>query len=74
MTAIESDPEVGSSSFALLIDEETGDKSKLNSTKRLLTKQKHFFLKGPPNAKLKRIAIIAYLLILHILFLKTCLF
>jgi hypothetical protein len=45
MTAIESDPEVGSSSFALLIDEETGDKSKLNSAKRLLTKQKHFFLK-----------------------------
>jgi hypothetical protein len=74
MTANESDPEVGSSSFSLLIDEESGDKSKLNSTKRFLTKQKHFFLKGPPNAKFKRIAIIAYLLILHVLFLKMCLF
>ena len=50
MTAIESDREVGSSSFALLIDEQIGDKSKLNWAKRLLTKQKHFFLKGPPNA------------------------
>jgi chromosome segregation ATPase len=74
MTAIESDPEVGSSSFSLLIDEETGDKSKLNSAKRFLTKQKHFFLNGPPNAKFKRIAIIAYLLILHVLFFKMCLF
>lgn len=63
-----------SSSFSLLIDEGIGDKSHLSSAKRFITKQKHFFIRGPPNAKYKRIAIVVYLVIIHILLLKACLF
>jgi len=74
LSAVESDPQMGSSSFSLLIDEESGDKSKLSSAKRFLSRQRHYLLKGPPNSRYKRIAIIAYLLILHLLFFKMCLF
>lgn len=69
-----SDPEMGaSSSFSLLIDDDGGDRAGFNYAKRFINKQKHYLLRGPPNARIKRVVIVLYLFIIHVFLIKMCL-
>ena len=65
------EPSTSSSSFSLLIDEGSANKSGLGSAKKLFARQ---LMRGPPNQRYFKIGIAVYLALLHLSVLYLCLF